>query len=74
MQRQELRQYAPFLPLVSGIARARAARLAGRRCRALLWGFVHLADRLLGGGHRIDQALLLSLRNPADLADPIGPP
>lgn len=41
---------------------------------ALLWGFVRIADAWVGAGnHGFDEALLLTLRNPADLADPIGP-
>lgn len=41
---------------------------------ALLWGFVRVADVWLGkGAHGFDEAVLLALRNPTDLADPIGP-
>ena len=41
---------------------------------ALLWGFVRVADVWLGNGaHGFDEAVLLALRNPTDLADPIGP-
>lgn len=69
------RHYAP-IPAISQRYRAEIALLgwlAGTA--ALLWGSVQLAGRLLGGGPRgFDQAVLLSLRNPADLADPIGPP
>jgi undecaprenyl-diphosphatase len=39
-----------------------------------LWGFLELADEVAEGGMRaIDQAVLLALRNPADIADPLGP-
>lgn len=39
-----------------------------------IWGFVELADEVSEGGSlAIDRQLLLSLRNPADHADPIGP-
>jgi undecaprenyl-diphosphatase len=39
-----------------------------------LWGFAELADEALEGEtHEFDRALLLSMRNPADLSDPIGP-
>ena len=41
---------------------------------ALLWGFVRIAGVWLGdGAHGFDEAILLALRNPTDLADPIGP-
>ncbi len=40
-----------------------------------VWLFVELADEVIEGStHAIDERLLLSLRNPADLSDPIGPP
>jgi undecaprenyl-diphosphatase len=39
-----------------------------------LWAFMELADEIEDGeSHAFDQTILLSLRNPADLADPIGP-
>ena len=39
-----------------------------------LWGFAELAEEVMEGDtHEVDQALLLSMRNPADLTDPIGP-
>jgi undecaprenyl-diphosphatase len=42
---------------------------------ASLWGFIELADEVLEGETRsLDTALLLALRDPADLADPLGPP
>lgn len=38
------------------------------------WAFVELADEVTEGEYAsIDEAVLLSLRNPADLSDPIGP-
>ncbi|WFM70473.1 phosphatase PAP2 family protein [Halomonas sp. CKK8] len=59
------------------------ARLARYELGALLsllmlfggvWGFVELAEEVAEGETRsIDEALLLSLRNPADHADPLGP-
>lgn len=59
------------------------ARLARYELGALLsllmlfgggWGFVELAEEVVEGETRsIDEALLLSLRNPADHADPLGP-
>lgn len=42
---------------------------------AALWGFVALVDEVLEAEIRdIDGRLLLSLRNPQDAADPLGPP
>lgn len=39
-----------------------------------IWGFVALAEEVTEGDtHSIDESLLLALRNPADLSDPIGP-
>ena len=39
-----------------------------------LWIFVAVADEMREGDTRaVDRALLLALRNPRDLADPIGP-
>lgn len=41
---------------------------------AMLMVFAELADDILEGEtHDLDRALLLSLRNPADLSDPLGP-
>lgn len=40
----------------------------------MLMVFTELADDIVEGDtHRLDRALLLALRNPADLSDPIGP-
>ena len=42
---------------------------------ACLWAFVGLADAVIEGEtHSFDTRLLLALRNPADPADPRGPP
>ena len=42
---------------------------------ACLWAFVGLADAVIEGEtHSFDTRLLLALRNPADPADPLGPP
>jgi undecaprenyl-diphosphatase len=39
-----------------------------------IWGFVELADEVNEGETwRVDEVLLLALRNPADPADPLGP-
>ncbi len=41
---------------------------------AALWGFVALVDEMLEGETRdLDSRLLLSLRNPQDASDPLGP-
>jgi len=40
---------------------------------AAFWGFAELTDAVLEGDTRaIDHAILLSMRNPADLSDPLG--
>ena len=40
-----------------------------------VWAFVELADEVLAGETQsLDERILLALRNPNDLADPIGPP
>lgn len=42
---------------------------------ALIAGFGRIAGEIVSGDtYRFDRELLLALRNPADLADPIGPP
>lgn len=73
--RESPRHYAP-IPAISQRYRSEIALLGWMAgIAALLWGFVQLAGRLLGSGPRgFDEAVLLALRNPADLADPIGPP
>jgi undecaprenyl-diphosphatase len=39
-----------------------------------LWAFIELADEVTEGETaRVDEYILLSLRNPADLSDPVGP-
>ncbi len=39
------------------------------------WGFIELADEVREGATRsFDEAILLALRTPGDLADPLGPP
>lgn len=59
-------------------------RSLGRREVALLialllltggaWGFIELADEVLEGQTQtFDEWMLLALRNPADLSDPVGP-
>lgn len=39
-----------------------------------IWGFIELADEVVEGEtRRIDEAILLAFRNPADRSDPLGP-
>lgn len=39
-----------------------------------IWGFIEVADEVVEGeSHAIDSSVLLALRNPNDLSDPIGP-
>lgn len=41
---------------------------------AAVWGFLEIAEAVQdGASHALDTRLLLALRNPADLSDPIGP-
>ncbi|WP_296720657.1 phosphatase PAP2 family protein [Erythrobacter sp.] len=41
---------------------------------AAIWGFIELAEAVLEGeSHALDTRLLLALRNPEDISDPIGP-
>jgi len=43
-------------------------------CGFFAWAFVELADGVLEGEtHAFDSTILLALRNPQDLADPLGP-
>lgn len=43
-------------------------------CAFASWGFVELADAVVDGEvHAFDERVLLMFRNPADLADPLGP-
>jgi undecaprenyl-diphosphatase len=62
---------------------ALAARLGLNRLHVLIWtalffggawAFIEIADEVVEGEtHRIDESLLLALRNPADRSDPLGP-
>ena len=39
-----------------------------------IWAFLEIADEVQEGDtHQFDEAILLAMRNPVDLADPIGP-
>lgn len=63
---------------VSLLTRIGRYELAMLLCIAVLsggiWGFIALAGVVSEGGTQsIDESLLLALRNPADLSDPIGP-
>ena len=63
---------------VSLLARLGRYELAMLLCVAVLsggvWGFIALADEVTEGDTQsVDESLLLALRNPADLSDPIGP-
>lgn len=41
---------------------------------AAFWGFAELTEAVLDGDtHAMDRAILLSMRNPADITDPLGP-
>jgi len=43
-------------------------------CVLSLWGFLEIADEVVGGEtFTIDRALLLAMRTPADPSDPLGP-
>lgn len=38
------------------------------------WGFIEIADEVIEGGtHAVDEAIILALRTPTDLSNPIGP-
>lgn len=40
-----------------------------------VWGFLAVADEVIEGDtHKLDNRLLVALRTPGDLSDPIGPP
>lgn len=57
-------RYAEVLPLILLVL------IAGG-----IWGFAQLADEVREGEtRRFDERVLLALRNPADRADPLGPP
>ncbi|WP_136068678.1 phosphatase PAP2 family protein [Modicisalibacter radicis] len=63
---------------LSLLARFGRYELAVLLCVSVLsggvWGFVELADAVMEGETQsIDESLLLSLRNPADHSDPLGP-
>ena len=44
-------------------------------CAAGAWVFARLANEVQGGSTRsLDESILIALRDPADLSDPLGPP
>lgn len=44
-------------------------------CAGAIWGFFNIAGEVMeGDADIVDQQLLLMLRRPSDLSDPIGPP
>lgn len=59
------------LPLRTGHL---APLLALAICAGGLFGFLELMEVVQGEGRHFDEAVLLALRNPADPADPLGPP
>lgn len=43
-------------------------------CAVAVWAFFEISDQVMAGSTAaLDRAVLLALRNPADLADPLGP-
>lgn len=63
-------------PLLAGVSRMERATLAVLGFTALaFYAFVKVADEVMeGASGQIDRQILLALRNPADLSDPLGPP
>ncbi|GGK54462.1 phosphatase PAP2 family protein [Salinarimonas ramus] len=60
--------------LVHAALENRAALLLLALAAGGLWGFIALADEVLEGEtHAIDEAILVALRVPGDLSDPLGP-
>lgn len=67
----------PYLgPLLASASRMERTTLAILACGAFaLYVFIAIADAVMSNGHGdMDRRILLSLRNPSDLADPLGPP
>jgi undecaprenyl-diphosphatase len=64
---------ASFLAWLRGRAEFAALASLGLAALALL-GFIQIVDEVREGEtHALDEAVLQALRNPADLADPVGP-
>jgi undecaprenyl-diphosphatase len=67
---------APWRTSLAGAARRReiVTLLAVLLLSGIVWGFAELADEVLEGETRdADEAILLALRTPGDLTDPLGP-
>ena len=67
-------------PAVPPVLRSVARRIETRAlliwlaCAAAIWGFFNIASEVMeGDADIVDQQLLLMLRRPSDLSDPIGP-
>lgn len=61
-------------PLIRKAWREWSVLAVGMLLMASVWAFFELADEVLDGDtHRFDETLLLSMRNPDKLSDPIGP-
>lgn len=64
-------------PVLMSVARRIETRalLIWLACAGAIWGFFNIAGEVMEGDTDIvDQQLLLMLRRPSDLSDPIGPP
>ncbi len=64
----------PTHPLTQKLSREWSVLAVALLLVGAVWSFFELADEVKEGDtHQFDEAVLLSMRNPADLADPIGP-
>ena len=64
-------------PVLISVARRIETRalLIWLACAGAIWGFFNIAGEVMeGDADIVDQQLLLMLRRPSDLSDPIGPP
>jgi undecaprenyl-diphosphatase len=70
-----LRQQSHFRALIAHVSRIERVTLVGIiLAAAALFAFAKLADEVSEGGTRVfDERVLLALRTPGNLADPIGP-
>lgn len=60
--------------LIQAALENRAALLVLALLAGGLWAFIELADEVLEGEtHAVDEAILVALRTPGDLSDPLGP-
>jgi undecaprenyl-diphosphatase len=63
-------------PVLMAVARRIETRalLIWLACAAAIWGFFNIAGEVMeGDADIVDQQLLLAMRQPSDLSDPIGP-